>query len=164
MRCQFSLRGMAVLVAGFALVTVACGGTTSSSQGSATTAASPSPAAVVKTATKKVADKSQSILVDSKGLTLYYFTTDKAGTVTCTGACLQNWPPLQLPAGVTKPTGDKSVNGRLDTVANPERGTQVSYNGWPLYYYVKDKDPEDVYGQGVGGKWFVATPDLAPPS
>ena len=71
-------QGSAAIV-GFALVTLACGGTTSGTQGPASTAASPTPAAIVKTATKKVADKSQNILVDSKGLTLYYFTTDKGG-------------------------------------------------------------------------------------
>ena len=111
---------------------------------------------------KKVADKAEAILVDSKGLTLYYFTPDRGGTVTCTGACLQAWPPLLLPTGVTQPRGDGGVTGKLATVSNPEGGTQVSYNGWPLYYYAKDKDAEDVYGQGVGGKWYVVTPDLAP--
>jgi predicted lipoprotein with Yx(FWY)xxD motif len=116
----------------------------------------------VKTADKTVAGKSQSILVDSKGLTLYYFTPDKGGTVTCTAACAQNWPPLTLPSGVSSPTGDKGVTGKLATIPNPAGGTQVTYNGWPLYYFVQDKDSADTYGQGVGGKWFVVTPDVAP--
>jgi predicted lipoprotein with Yx(FWY)xxD motif len=73
---------------------------------------------------------------------------------------LQNWPPLLLPSGTSSPSGDSGVTGKLATVNNPQ-GTQVSYNGWPLYYYVKDKDTEDTYGQNVGGKWFVVTPDLA---
>jgi predicted lipoprotein with Yx(FWY)xxD motif len=47
----------------------------------------------MKVAMKKVADKQEAILVDSKGLTLYYFTPDRGGTVTCTGACLQARPP-----------------------------------------------------------------------
>jgi predicted lipoprotein with Yx(FWY)xxD motif len=155
-----------LLVASCGLLVVACGG--SSGGGSSSTASTPAPsastaaAAIVKTASKTVAGKSENILVDSKGLTLYYFTPDKGGTVTCTAACAQNWPPLTLPSGAANPTGDTGVTGKLATVANPAGGTpQVTYNGWPLYYYVKDKDSADTYGQGVGGKWFVVTPDVA---
>lgn len=157
----------ALLVAGLALFVAACGSSTSSSGGSASTpapSATPTAAATVKLASKTVAGKSQSILVDGKGMTLYLFTPDKGGSVTCTAACAQNWPPLTLPAGTSSPTADKSVTGRLATVPNPGGGTQVTYNGWPLYYYIKDKDAEDTYGQGVGGKWFVVTMDVAPAS
>ena len=159
-------RRSALLVSCLGLLALACGGT--SGGGSSSSASTPTPSAstaaapIVKTASKTVAGKSQDILVDSKGVTLYYFTPDKGGTVTCTAACAQNWPPLKLSSGQTSATGDKGVTGKLATVANPEGGTQVTYNGWPLYYYVKDKDAEDTYGQGVGGKWFVVTPDVAP--
>ncbi len=34
----------------------------------------------------------------------------------------------------------------------------LAYNGKPLYTYIKDTDPGDTYGQGVGGVWTVATP------
>jgi hypothetical protein len=44
---------------------------------------------------------------------------------------------------------------------NDANGKQVAYNGHPLYTYSKDSDSGDAYGQGIGGKWFVATPDLA---
>jgi predicted lipoprotein with Yx(FWY)xxD motif len=154
-------RGSIVLASSAALLVAACGG--GSSPGSSSSAASPTPkaAATVKTATKTVAGKSETILVDAKGITLYYFTPDKGGTVTCTAACLQNWPPLLLPSGTSSPTAASGVSGKLATVSNPN-GTQVSYNGWPLYYYFKDKDSEDTYGQNVGGKWFVVTPDVAP--
>jgi len=40
-------------------------------------------------------------------------------------------------------------------------GNQVSYNGHPLYTYGGDSAAGDVKGDGVEGKWFVATPDLA---
>ena len=43
---------------------------------------------------------------------------------------------------------------------NGANGKQVLYNGHPLYTYSKDGDSGDAYGQGVGGKWFVATPNL----
>jgi predicted lipoprotein with Yx(FWY)xxD motif len=151
----------ALLAASLGLLVAACGGSSGGGSGSSAPSASTAAAATVMTASKTVAGKSENILVDSKGLTLYLFTPDKGGTVTCTAACAQNWPPLKLAAGASSATGDKGVTGKLATVANPEGGTQVTYNGWPLYYYVKDKDSEDTYGQGVGGKWFVVTPDIA---
>ncbi len=34
-----------------------------------------------------------------------------------------------------------------------------AYEGWPLYYYVKDTAPGDVTGDGVGQVWHVAKAD-----
>ncbi len=41
---------------------------------------------------------------------------------------------------------------------------QVAINGMPLYYYKADSAAGDTTGQGVGGKWFVASPSGAAPS
>ena len=41
---------------------------------------------------------------------------------------------------------------------------QVTYNGWPLYYWVQDKVPGDVKGQYVNNTWFVMDPTGAPNS
>ncbi|HET9847782.1 MAG TPA: hypothetical protein VFR68_04415 [Candidatus Dormibacteraeota bacterium] len=98
------------------------------------------------------------MLKDEKGLTLYYFTPDSATTITCTGGCATNWPPLLTTSG--NPTGNPALPGKL-TVVNGPNGNQIAYNGHPLYAYSKDGDSSDAYGQGIGGKWFVATPDLA---
>ncbi|HEY7202448.1 MAG TPA: hypothetical protein VIC57_19670, partial [Candidatus Dormibacteraeota bacterium] len=106
--------------------------------------------------------KSQTILVGENGMTLYYYTPDKgAGKVTCTGQCLAAWPPLLLPSGVDKPTGETGVTGALTTLPSPNGGMQVVYNGWPMYYWAKDTKPGDTTGQNVGGKWFVVPPDVA---
>jgi hypothetical protein len=37
----------------------------------------------------------------------------------------------------------------------------VLYNGHPLYRYSGDMAPGDTHGDGIEGKWHVATPDLA---
>jgi predicted lipoprotein with Yx(FWY)xxD motif len=134
------------------LAAVACGGASTSSNPAPSQS---SPAPVVKTKTASVSGKSETVLADTKGLTLYYFTPDQGGKVTCTGACAANWPPTMLPSGVSRATGASGITGTLGTVTTPG-GQQVTYNGWPLYTYVKDGDAGDVYGQGVGGKWFVA--------
>ena len=35
---------------------------------------------------------------------------------------------------------------------------QVTYNGWPLYYYIKDEQAGDTVGQQVGDVWYVISP------
>jgi predicted lipoprotein with Yx(FWY)xxD motif len=147
----------------FMVLVVACGGSGSSSSPAAPAATpTPTPTPVVKAVSAMVDGKSQTILADAQGLTLYYFTPDKGGKVTCTAGCLAVWPPLLLPTGVTTPVGGSGVTGTLSTIANPDgKGTQIMYNNWPLYYYAKDKNPGDTTGQNVGQKWFVVPPDLA---
>jgi predicted lipoprotein with Yx(FWY)xxD motif len=153
-----------VLAALAGLLVVACGGaasTASTPTPAATHSAAPSAAPVVGTRTATVDGKSETIFVDAKGLTLYYYTPDKGGTVTCTGKCLAAWPPVVLPSGVSKPSGPSMAGDKLGTVSGPS-GTQVTFNGWPLYTYAEDTKPGDVTGQNVGGKWFVVTPDTPP--
>ena len=144
------------LTAASGLALAACGGTASPTSNGA--AASPSQAALIHTQSMKVGSSTMTVLKNAKGLTLYYFTPDTSSTVACTGACATNWPPL-LSTGDT-PTSSPSLPGQL-TVMNGTNGKQVVYNGHPLYSYAKDGDAGDAYGQGLGGKWFVATPDLA---
>ena len=50
----------------------------------------------------------------------------------------------------------------LGTAAHPEGGTQVTYGGWPLYYFSGDSAPGDVNGQGQGDVWYVIDATGAP--
>src|ERR1700682_97297 len=140
-----------------ALLLAACGGTTGSGTGSSPAASSN---ALIHTASMKVGDKTLTVLKEPSANTLYNFTPDTATTIACTGACTGNWPPLIATSGT--PTSSPALPGQL-TVLNGANGNQVVYNGHPLYTYVKDGDAGDAYGQGVGGKWFVATADLGAP-
>ncbi len=103
-----------------------------------------------------VAGASTVVLTNTAGLTLYYRTTDTATSVTCTGACAASWPPL-LATGT--PTGSAAVTGTLTVFAGP-LGSQVLYNGHPLYTWAHDTGPGMATGQGIGG-FKVATPSLA---
>ena len=116
------------------------------------------------TRTTSVAGVTRTILTDLKGNTLYYETTDAGGKVACTGQCLVNWPPLLAPAGETTIPAVFSVPGKFGTVADPDGRLQVTYNTWPLYAWFKDAKPGDITGEGVGGKWHVASTDLQPAS
>ena len=147
------------------LLVAACGGAGSSSATTSSQAPSSTAPPVVKTAVATLDGKPQSIVVDAaKGMTLYYFLPDKgAGKVACTGGCLAVWPPMELADGSAPPAGT-GLKGTLGTITNPNGKRQLTYNGWPLYWYAKDKAPGDTTGNNVGQKWFVATPDMAPNS
>jgi predicted lipoprotein with Yx(FWY)xxD motif len=141
---------------GAMLMLAACGGTTASTG----TGSSPSGSGevLIHTQAIKVGDKTETVLKNLKGLTLYYLTADSATTTNCTGGCATNWPPLT--ATSDNPASDPALPGSL-SVRNGPNGKQVLYNGHPLYRYAQDSTSSDALGQGIGGKWFVATPDLA---
>ncbi len=95
-------------------------------------------------------------LVDSKGMTLYFFSKDYDGGSNCYGDCAKKWPVfyvenLKVPA---------PLDPRDFGVITREDGRkQITYKGWPLYYFFKDTKPGDMNGEGVKGVWFVAKPD-----
>lgn len=124
-----------------------------------TQAATQPPAAVPVTGETVVSlaqnDSLGSFLADDKGMTLYLFTKDTPNTSNCYDKCAVSWPPL-LTTG--KPTAGQGVDtSKLSTTTRKDGSVQVTYNGWPLYYYQKDKAPGDVIGQDVGNVWFVVS-------
>jgi predicted lipoprotein with Yx(FWY)xxD motif len=97
-------------------------------------------------------------LAGPDGKTLYLYSPDtEANKSTCVDACAANWPPLTATGG-TAPAAGPGVTGTLATFARPDGSMQVSYNGKPLYYFIKDAKPGDTNGEGVAGKWTVAKP------
>ncbi|CAH9016788.1 hypothetical protein [Candidatus Nitrosacidococcus sp. I8] len=61
------------------------------------------------------------------------------------------------------PKADKKVNKfLLGTIIRADGLIQITYNGWPLYYYLNDFGPNDTHGQGrisLGSKWALVTPE-----
>lgn len=94
-------------------------------------------------------------LVDSQGFTLYTFAHDHEGESTCYDRCAEEWPPLTLESGA-EPTAGENVPGELGTVEREDGSMQVTYMGFPLYYYHEDEAPGDANGQGVADVWFAA--------
>jgi len=94
------------------------------------------------------------VLASSRGLTLYYYGEDKphSGKSACTGTCATAWPPLTAP--VKAPAGVR-LPGRIGVITRPNGVKQVTLNGYPLYFYIGDKAPGQVKGNGVGGSWHV---------
>jgi predicted lipoprotein with Yx(FWY)xxD motif len=119
---------------------------------------STSSAAVIHTASINVKGTTETVLTDSKGNTLYYFTPDTAAKVACTGDCASTWPPETF-SGTGTPTSDPTLPGTLSTQSNAN-GNQILYNNHYLYTFSGDTAPGQANGQGIGNKWFVATPGL----
>jgi predicted lipoprotein with Yx(FWY)xxD motif len=96
-------------------------------------------------------------LTSFDGMTLYTFTNDAEGVSNCADECATNWPPFTLLEGerVAAPAG---VEGELGTIERADGSIQVTYNGWPLYFWKDDAAPGDTLGQGLGDVWFVAAP------
>jgi len=110
--------------------------------------------------TKKIAGLG-TVLVNSKGLTLYMFKPDKQKRVTCKGTCAAVWPPLKLKAGQKPTAGGAAKKSLLGSDKNPSGGRVVTYNHWPLYRYVADSKPGQATGQALnlnGGLWYVLSP------
>lgn len=89
------------------------------------------------------------ILTDAKGMTLYTFDKDSAGTSNCYDDCAVKWPPLMAAEGA-------SAEGDYTLVERKDGSKQWAYKGMPLYLWQADAKPGDVTGDGVGGVWHVA--------
>ena len=111
---------------------------------------------VVHTGTATVSGKSENVLTDARGLTLYYHTTDTPTSV-CSGACAAAWPPLLLPSGT--PGSPVSLPGTLGVETNVN-GRQVTYNGHLLYRWKNDTSAGQATGEGINN-FHVVTPTIA---
>jgi predicted lipoprotein with Yx(FWY)xxD motif len=99
-----------------------------------------------------------SVLVDTKGRTLYAFEKDRKGMSVCDTACVKFWPPL---VSRTTPRAAKGVHKAMLGVTRRHDGRrQVTYAGHPLYTFVGDKTPGATSGEGLtnfGAGWYALT-------
>jgi predicted lipoprotein with Yx(FWY)xxD motif len=167
------------VIFGAAIAVAACGasaGTSASGSGSSPSAAGSAGGAAAaasasagaggaSSSTATVAAKNVpgvgTVLVNSKGQTLYMLTSEKGGKITCTASngCTQAWPEVDLTGGATKATAGTGVQSALLSTVKGANGTEVTYNGWPLYTFAGDSGAVGVAkGQGLtsfGGTWYV---------
>ena len=161
-----TLLAVPVLAIGLA----ACGGSSnSSSDNGSSNAASTIPAQTAASGSDTVSTKSVSgtgtVLVDSKGMTLYTNDQDTASKIACTGQCQSFWIPVKASGG--NPTSaDSSVQAKLGV----EQGI-VTFDGKPLYTFVQDTSPGQVTGNGFQDNfngttftWTAATASGAAPA
>jgi predicted lipoprotein with Yx(FWY)xxD motif len=102
-----------------------------------------------------------SYLTDKDGNALYFFSSDANGANNCTGGCITSWPVFNVTDLTVDQLGEGLDLGDFNSVSTPN-GNQLTYKGWPLYYYAPGgvrELPGKTTGEGVGGVWFVAKPD-----
>lgn len=105
-------------------------------------------------------------LVDRSGRALYVLEDSRAGgshsgqaSSRCTGECYAEWPPFVTEGS---PVAGPQVNGGMISTTPIEQGQQVTYAGWPLYYYRGDRSAGSTSGQEVHdswGGWYLLSPD-----
>lgn len=99
-------------------------------------------------------------LADSEGKTLYWFKKDTPGTSACAGPCVEKWP-IYYRDGVKPPDGVQVED--FATITRGDGQKQTTFRGYPLYYWINDKQPGDTSGQGVNNVWYVIDPGNFPP-
>ena len=139
--------GLAVVVAGIAVIVFAVGGSTAKTPSHNVRAAS--AVSVRSTSLGKT-------LVDANGRTLYLFEGDSRNVSRLSSAGVSVWPRFVASGPVT--AGNGVQKAKLGTTTSPRNVRQITYNGHPLYYYVGDSKPGNVRGQGLnqfGALWYV---------
>jgi predicted lipoprotein with Yx(FWY)xxD motif len=92
------------------------------------------------------------MLVDLKGMTLYYFDRDDAGNKSnCDAACTQRWTPLAAPA-------DAQAYGDFTVIMRNDGSRMWAYRYRPLYTSAADKAPGDANGADATTLWHIARP------
>jgi predicted lipoprotein with Yx(FWY)xxD motif len=89
------------------------------------------------------------ILTDANGMTLYIFDKDEGGMSACYDKCAVNWPPLLAAEGAM-------AEGAFGLTTRTDGTMQWTYDGMPLYLWIKDAKPGDTTGDGVNEVWHVA--------
>jgi predicted lipoprotein with Yx(FWY)xxD motif len=121
-------------------------------------ATAPAAPALVKTTPAKM-------LVDGRGMTLYVYAPDPKGKSVCYGECAEYWPPAIVPSGTTVPAAMPGLKGTFGVTMRTNGQHQLTYDGAPLYMFVKDKKPGDMTGQGLdvaGGYWWLVVVKSTP--
>jgi predicted lipoprotein with Yx(FWY)xxD motif len=96
------------------------------------------------------------ILVNSRGFTIYAFTRDGRNRDNCAASrpCIVTWPAVTtVGAPITGPGVRTSL---LGTIPLKGGGRQVTYAGHPLYTYVADTRPGQTTYVNIlqfGGRW-----------
>ena len=120
------------------------------------------------TVTANASDLPQAVHVEKTGAGQYLMTEGQrslywnekevaAGEVTCLEECVETWIPLQAPS-------DADNEGNWTVIQRPDDIRQWSYQGKPLYTYVKDTFPKARLGDGSARSWHIVYEPRAVPA
>ena len=159
MRSKKTYAALLALAAAVVLIVSACGG--GSESGAEESA--PGDSDVATTVSVETVEGVGDVLVDAEGSALYAADQEVGGTLLCMDGCATIWEPLTVDGEA--PTGSDGLGADLGTVARPDGGQQVTFDGRLLYSFVEDPAPGIVTGNGFEDTfegqlftWHVATP------
>jgi predicted lipoprotein with Yx(FWY)xxD motif len=97
------------------------------------------------------------VVVDAKGMTVYVFDKDVAGSGSsaCTGDCAKLWSAV--PAASDQPAA-VGITAPIGVISGPGGGKQITVGGLPVYTYTGDKAPGDTNGQLFKNLWHALSP------
>lgn len=94
------------------------------------------------------------LLVDNNKRTLYTFDGDSDGKSTCSRTCAETWLPYADRVETHNPPSQATSSWSV--IARDDGTKMWAHQGRPLYYFVGDKIPGDVNGDGLDGRWHAA--------
>lgn len=100
-------------------------------------------------------DSTTTFFTDSEGRTLYIFTNDSADTNNCTSeGCMNAWPVFHVDMEALPSNMNPDDFGEITA---PNSQPQLTYRGWPLYYFAQDAAPGETKGVSVPnpGVWPI---------
>lgn len=103
-------------------------------------------------------DKLGTYLIAYNGMTVYTFTKDTGAVSSCYDTCAKNWPPYIVAKDDAITNLKAGVSGTVGTTVRTDGSLQLTYNGHPLYFYIKDTASGDTTGDGVNSAWYVVKP------
>jgi predicted lipoprotein with Yx(FWY)xxD motif len=110
------------------------------------------------------------IVTNTDGRTVYFWAGDTAGagTSNCNDQCAGAWPPVPFDVDMMMAAApDMTMDMMMDmtmsmtgvgAIQRNDGSYQVTWNGWPLYYFSRDAAPGDANGNGstgFGNAWSV---------
>jgi predicted lipoprotein with Yx(FWY)xxD motif len=92
------------------------------------------------------------MLIDMKGMTLYYFDRDDSGNKSnCNGKCTERWVPLAA-------SRDDQATGDFTVITRDDGSKMWAYRYRPLYTSQTDKAPGEANGADTATQWHIARP------
>lgn len=145
------------------LLAAGCGSSSTKASSTTGTTASSSSAASPGTMFSTASTGLGSVVVDSRGHTVYVLTKDGHTNVPCDDAsgCTKVWPDLPFPDGVSSAKAGSGLDAsKLSSMKESDGQTYPTYNGWLMYEFSQDTGAAQTNGQGIksfGGTWYALT-------
>ncbi len=88
------------------------------------------------------------VVATEDGKVAYTFDSDEGSVSSCYGPCAKAWPPILIKDA-------KALKAPMGTTQRKDGSLQLTLEGQPLYFFVGDKNPGDINGDGLNKVWHI---------